>query len=420
MFARKSKLTVLLSTRPKYDELAYIAPFTEEFLNNMRKEGDPLADRLLAQMDQDGVLNGAWRDLIDVVVEEAKSRGGIYQEFIDFSYRVPDWVDFDLMKASQRMIFTKMPNTLFTGVTTFFGGSFVPSALSVAASSQFVEQGKPRLIESATFILKPALGMRPGSIAHYELIRVRVIHAAIRFFMNKKRGKHVGDSLLGEDEYVNQSQMAYFLTSFSYIHLRTAIRMGMKLSDEEINSHHHRWQYMGYLMGVDPELLTHDIVEEKKLAISVLKRETNPNITDTFFIDMIKAMVDELAEGKSERAKDKVFMEFKAVLLHAIGEDFIGGWGMSMSDPGMKKALRRAKQKVAAIDFVQRQKPVEVLQYHIVKRQFQSNRKKLLLSIETTGGEDALGEVSTGRKERSPMLKRFDNVIENMEALFGR
>ena len=414
MFKSKSTLTPLLNTRTKYADLEYAAPYTEEFLAEKSRRGDPLADNLIAQMDKDGILEGAWRDLIDVVVERAKTHGGVYQEFLDYSNTVPDWVDFDLMKPSQEMIFTKIPNSLLTGGVAFFGGAYIPSALSVAAASQFMEQGKPRLIESVTFILKPALGMKPGSIAHFELIRVRIIHAAIRFFMGKKRGEHAGDQLMGDGEYVNQSQMAYFLTSFSFIHLRTAIRMGMKLSDKEIMSHHHRWQYMGYLMGIDNDLLTDTLAEEKKLAMALLKRETRPELTDTFFVDLIEKSMG--GYGKTKEAQEKSFLEFKAVLLYAVGDDFIGGWGMSWDDPGMREALKRAKRKTALIDFFQRQKPVAMLQYYIVKKRFISGRKKLLAEIETTGGEDALGAVTAKKKERGYMLKRFDALIEKMEA----
>ena len=410
----RSALVDMLSTRTKYKDLEYSAPFTKEFMDKKAKIGDPLADKLVAQMNEDGLLGGAWRDLIDVVVAEAKARGGIYQEYVDFCYKVPDWVDFDLMVPSQRMIFSRIPNTLFTGSLTFFGGAFVPSALSVAAASQFASQGTPRLIESGTFILKPALGMKPDSIAHYELIRVRVIHAAIRFFMGQKRGEHIGDGLLGEDEYVNQVQMAYFLTSFSFLHLRTCTRLGMKLSDKEIMSHHHRWQYMGYLMGVDEDVLTDTLADEKKLAIAALKRETKPELTDTLFLEMLSAMIAKMGENKSPKAREESLLEFKAVLLDSIGDDFIGGWGLSWDEPGMHEALKRAKKKVSRIDFIQRIKPIEMLQHYIVKKQFVSKRKKLLLAIPTTGGEDALGEVHE-KKERGYTMQRFDKLIAKLE-----
>jgi hypothetical protein len=82
----------------------------------------------------------------------------------------------------------------------------------------------------------------------------------------------------------------------------------------------------------------------------------------------------------------------------------------------MKEALKRAKRKTAVIDFFQRQKPVAMLQYYVVKKRFISGRKKLLLEIETTGGEDALGEVKAVKKERGYMLKRFDALVEKMDA----
>ncbi len=410
-----SPLAELVSSHIEYSDLEYREPFTEAFMDRQAKTGDPLADDLIAQMDQDGLLKGAWRDLVDIVVRESEARGGVYRHFIDQTYDVPDWVDFELMKPSQRLIFTRAPNILLTGMITFFGCAFLPSGMSVAASSQFVRQGKPRLIESGTFILKPALGLEPGSLAHHELIRVRIIHAAIRFFLGQRRGENPGDQQLGEDEYVNQSQMAYFLTSFSYLHLRTSLLLGLKLSDEEMESHHHRWQYMGHLMGISDDLLTTDLRQERGLMVSAFKREARPEYCDPFFLEMLREMMDQLAEGKNQEYRDTLFTEFRAMLLHSMGEDFIGGWAGSMSDPGLVEALQNAQRKIALMDFIQRLKPIAALQHQVVKRQFLSQRKKILLVLETSLAEDTLGDIEdTVSVDQNELFEQFRSVIGSM------
>ncbi len=415
MFGTRSELQQMLGTRTKYEDLEYADPYTKECLDEKSRTGDPLADRLLLQMSEDDLVVGAWRDLIDIVVKEADTRGGVYQEFIDFSNSVPEWVNFEKMVPAQRVIFTRIPNTLYTGMLSFLGGALIPSAFSVAAASEFANQGPPRLIESGTFILKPALGVEPGSLAHYELMRVRVIHAAIRFFMNQKRGEHVGDELLGDDEYVNQSQMTYFMTGFSFLHLRTATRMGIALSDEQLESHHHLWRYMGYVMGIDEDVLTEDLFEEQKLAHAVMKHEVRPELTDHEFVTMIETLLNEaFPKWKTARSRERELMEMKAVILYALGEDFVGGWGLSFSDPDLRAGLRRAKLKVQTADAIQRLKPVELVQFELVKQQFVRGRKKLLLSIDTTGGEDTLGEISES-DEKHPMVKVFETVIAKLE-----
>ena len=411
----RSELAELICTRFEYDTLEYSDQYPEEFMARQAKTGDPLADRLVSQMANDGLLKGAWRDLVDVVTREAETRGGIYAEFMAEVDRVPDWADFDLMKPSQRMIFTKIPNLLMTGMITFFGSAFLPSGMSVAASSEFVRQGKPRLIESGTFIIKPALGLEPGGLAHHELVRVRIIHAAIRFFMGQKRGEHPGDQQLGDDEYVNQSQMAYFLTSFSYLHMRTSLLLGVKLSDEQIVSHQHRWRYMGYVMGISEDVLAADIQQERDLAMSALKHEAKPEYCHPFFLQMLQDGLGQLSEGKSQAFKDTFFAEFRAMLLHSHGEDFIGSWAGSMSEPGMQEALQSAQRKIAFIDFIQRLKPVELLQHAVVKQQFSSQRKKLLLSIETSNAEDSLGDIENPvQSDNHEMFERFREVIGSM------
>ena len=415
MLTQRSELQSMLSTRKHYEDLEYAEPFTEEFLDEKSRRGDPLADRVLEQLSEDGLLGGAWRDLIDTVVEEAESQGGIYQEFMDVSNTVPDWVNFDKMVPAQRVIFTRIPNTLYTGMLSFFGGALIPSALSVAAASEFANAGPPRLIESGTFILKPALGVEPGSLAHYELMRVRVIHGAIRFFMNQKRGEHPGDKLLGDNEYVNQSQMTYFLTSFSFMHLRTATRMGIILSDEQLESHHHMWQYMGYVLGIDEDLLTENLFDEEVLAHAMLKHEVDPELTDGAFVEMLEEVIGGmLPKWKSAKAKERSLTEMKAVILYAIGEDVICGWGLSFSDPELRAALRRAKRRIQITDTIQRFKPNEIAQFNIVKWQFLRGRKKLLGTIDTTGGEDTLGEISESG-EKGPVVKKLETIISKFE-----
>ena len=414
----KSALAESICAPFEYSALEYSEQYSEEFMARLAKTGDPLADDVIARMAEEGLLKGAWRDLVDVVTREAETRGGIYAEFIDQVNRVPDWVDFDLMKPSQRMIFTKIPNLLMTGMITFFGCAFLPRGMSVAASSEFLRQGKPRLIESGTFILKPALGLEPGSMAHHELVRVRIIHGAIRFFMGQKRGENPGDQQLGDDEYVSQTQMAYFLTSFSYLHLRTSLLLGIKLTDEQMISHQHRWRYMGFVMGISEELLTEDLHQERVLAMSALKHEANPEYSHPFFLEMIQEVLGQLSEGKSQEFKDALFTEFRAMLLYSLGEDFVGGWAGSMSEPGMRDALHAAQQKIAFIDSIQRIKPVEMLQHFVVRRQFLSQRKKLLLNIETSNAEDALGDIENPTQpENYEMFERFRDVIGSMQVV---
>ena len=57
MFGSPSKFTEALSTRTLYKDLEYSEPFTKEFIDAKAKRGDPLGDKLVAQMEEDGTLD---------------------------------------------------------------------------------------------------------------------------------------------------------------------------------------------------------------------------------------------------------------------------------------------------------------------------------------------------------------------------
>lgn len=408
------QLSKLLNDRPPHRELRFEAPYTEGFLNAKAKQGDDLADRVIDQLNRDGLFRGAWRDVVDIVLKEAKNRGGAYKEFSDFSYRVPDWVDFQLMKPSQRLVFTRLPGGMVTGLATFFGSMLIPSAFSVISQSQMGEDSA-RLLESSTFILKPALGVEPGTSAHYEIMRVRLIHAIVRYFSEKKRGQLPGDHILGDAAYVNQCQLAYALHIFSYLHLRSAILMGCKLTDEQIISHQHRWRYMGYLLGINKELLPISIEQEKIQCHALMKREVKPELANDWFAKNLEQMLDELTTSKNQKSLKKRYEEFKVILLHCMGEDVLAGWGISTDPVAQKKILRSVKLKIKLMDLIQRQKPFEILQYHLVKRFYLKGNIQSLLKANIAEDPNALGNVEeTESRSKHPRMQEFESIVRGM------
>lgn len=415
MAAVSYRLTKLLNDRPLHKDLEFQAPYTEAFLNKKAMIGDDLGDQVIAQLIADGLFKGAWRDVIDIVTLAAEERGGVYKTFMDFSNTVPDWVDFDLMKASQRMVFTKLPGGMLTGLATFFGSMLIPSAFSVIGQSQMGED-QARLLESSTFILKPAFGVKPGTEAHYEIMRVRLIHGIVRHFSEKQRGTMAGDHILGDNAYVNQCQVAYALHIFSYLHLRSAILMGCKLTDEQIISHHHRWRYMGYIIGIDEDLLTQTIGQEKILCHSLMKREVRPELANDWFAKNLDQMLEELSGSKNKAMMKKRYEEFKVILLHCMGEDVLHGWGISSDEKKQAKILRSVKLKLKVIDVVQRFKPFEATQYYLVKRFYIKNKGKIGMAGKVKKNGTALGKVEeTESRVKNPRMVEFEEIVREMK-----
>jgi hypothetical protein len=225
-----------------------------------------------------------------------------------------------------------------------------------------------------------------------------------------------GDKILGNNAYVNQCQVAYALHIFSYLHLRSAILMGIKLTDQQIISHHHRWRYMGYLLGIEEDLLTETIEQEKVLCHSLMKREIRPDLANDWFANSLDKTIEELSGFKNKEKIQKLYEEFKVVLVHCMGDDVLEGWGLVTDRKQYNKILKRVKRKIRLMDAVQRFKPIEALQYALVKRAYINNRGKIALAKGSKDDGNALGKVEeTSKRIKSPKMVEFENIVRDME-----
>jgi hypothetical protein len=71
---------------------------------------------------------------------------------------------------------------------------------------------------------------------------------------------------------VNQEDYGATLLVFSLVFSRGMQRLGVPLTQQELDSIHHGWRYAGYVMGVDPRLLTASLEEEHALYATLIRR----------------------------------------------------------------------------------------------------------------------------------------------------
>jgi len=110
-----------------------------------------------------------------------------------------------------------------------------------------------RLMETAQFVfdvLSPGSFEKNGN-AIITTQKVRLIHAAIRFFILKS-GRWDA-KLYGEP--INQEDLAGTLMSFSSLVIEGLGQLGITLSDEEKEGYFHLWRVVGHLIGLDEDLI---------------------------------------------------------------------------------------------------------------------------------------------------------------------
>lgn len=244
-------------------------------LDELRTIGDPLADAAVAELAQ-SPAGGPPGDLVAAVCRRAESGPGVCRELVAQAYNVPAWVSFPRMRAGYRVGLSHP----VAGGLALLCGSLAESYASALAAKVLVRSGnlerstRRRIYETAEFlnILARSDGPRPGTPAHRTLLELRLLHTRIRKMMLKRP-----DWELRWGVPVNQEDNGSTLLMFSLVFARSLERLGVPLSELERDSIHHSWRYAGYVLGIDPRLLTESCAEEQALYSVLISRQHNPD-----------------------------------------------------------------------------------------------------------------------------------------------
>ena len=252
-------------------------------LDEMRMVGDPLADQLIADvMATHGLdrLNQIMQSLVhnaDIVPDEMPNE---IVDWVTQTGALPAWADEVLMRAGQAFFNLHWPNI----VTLLFCAS-LPSAYAAHKGAQVLwqtgrltDQVHRRIFETAQFILDVMApdGFDECGQAIRVTQKVRLIHAAIRYYiLNVPHAQKSWNPAWGLP--INQEDMAGTLMTFSIQILQGLDRLGIPVTDGEAEAYLHAWKVVGYIMGVDPQLIPANVAEGFDLAYTIFDRQRGPS-----------------------------------------------------------------------------------------------------------------------------------------------
>lgn len=126
-----------------------------------------------------------------------------------------------------------------------------------------------RLEETALFVadMMKLNAFEPEGAAKVQLFKVRVMHAAARFYLKK------GNWDVNFGQPVNQEDMAGTNLSFSLMVIRGLRTMGFKITYDEQMSYIQYWSWIGAILGVNPELLPKNGKQAHDLEHSISQRQ---------------------------------------------------------------------------------------------------------------------------------------------------
>lgn len=215
---------------------------------------DPLADAVVELFRRDPQARDQFERALRKGVDAVDAPDELW-EFFHQVERTPYWVDAERVDRGARAIIrTGLIGMIPLGDMSLMGGYLASRAVKTLVGTGDLEHAAARrLAETATWwidVTTPG-ALRMHADGYAAALRVRLVHAHVRAAMNRRDDWDYA----AWDRPVNQVQTVGTLLLFSQVFLLGTQMLGVRYTRQERDDVLHLWRYVGWLMGVDDELL---------------------------------------------------------------------------------------------------------------------------------------------------------------------
>ena len=189
----------------------------------------------------------------------------------------PFWVDFDRIDRAGALLFRTGPvGGIVLGARSLVYGYASPDGNKpLVMSGRLNQQPSRRLAETSRFVYEVCRpgGLRPGAEGFNITLRVRLMHARVRWLIRK------GDQWNAEawGQPINQHDMFATSLLFSQVWLDGGRKFGFAFSDQEAEDWLHLWRWCSVVMGVEPELLPTTEAESRPIVQLIRMTQRPPD-----------------------------------------------------------------------------------------------------------------------------------------------
>lgn len=177
-----------------------------------------------------------------------------FHRLIDRVTTVPAWVDRERIdRGGAFFLSSHILGGIVLGAKSLIAGYAAPAGNKPLVLSGRLQNGPHRrLAETSRFVYEVSRpgGLKPGGDGIVAAVTVRLIHAQVRHMIDRHAP--------WDDDWgapINQHDMMATLLLFSNVWQEGLETLGLQPSDGEAEDHVALWRYVGYLMGVNQELL---------------------------------------------------------------------------------------------------------------------------------------------------------------------
>jgi hypothetical protein len=248
--------------------------YTTDFLSAQRTLGDEPADIFIGQQFAEGTAKQNLQVWLQGLVynHQLQNLPEAYHSAALFAQAIPAWANAKQMQ--QGAAFFARHASLIMNMLGLLSLPYCYAAADGARVLYLSERMRTdvgrRLQETGEFVwdMMAPNAFEPEGKGLASLLKVRLMHAAVRYY-SLKSGKW--DMAWGKP--VNQEDMAGTNLSFSLIVIRGLRKLDGAVSYDDQQAFMHLWNVIGWLSGIQPELLPQDGKQALELELAIRQRQ---------------------------------------------------------------------------------------------------------------------------------------------------
>ena len=256
------------------------------FLDRMRQTVDPPADAVATTLVQQG-LHRTVGDLIkkrqmwDDDGEPSRQLPEDIRAYMKEASALPAWRDDSLVdEAQQFFLLYGLASSTLLACASLPECYVMKYGTEVLAYTKFLQVNPARRIrETAQMVMDVMVpkGLRPRGRGVRATMKVRVMHAIVRHMIlgDPKALANPAEPALQAQfgKPINQEDMVYTLMTFSYVVIQGFQTMGYRMTERQRQGYIHCWNVVGFLMGIEEELLPASFEDAAELFDAIKRRQ---------------------------------------------------------------------------------------------------------------------------------------------------
>ncbi|MCE5291886.1 MAG: DUF2236 domain-containing protein [Nocardiaceae bacterium] len=243
--------------------------------------GDEPMDQVVAWMHSVGMGQGRrmFEQALEQGIDSVPNAPEPLRELFEQVENTPDWVDWRKIRKAQRAFRSGGADGLYVARDVSLLGGYMFSGFNktLLRTGALKKGSNRRFAETMQWAmdLMHDDGLHPQGIGFKSTLRVRLIHAMVRRYVQEMPDWRTEDWGIP----VNQTDMLATLLGALIAPGLGGLAMGIFASPSDSEAVAHMTRYVGWLIGVDEEWLPHNMREAVALLANTLAALSNPDET---------------------------------------------------------------------------------------------------------------------------------------------